>query len=372
MNSAIWRAYVAGTVIAAGLAFSVSALEEEPQLVLKGKAARVTVEVNGGSITEFRLSGSDVNPLAVDWSEVATTLFGFDLTYPWRGHFVCLDRFGFPSEQELENGMVFHGEASQVPWEVTAQPTLSDGALEAGMACRLPMAGLQVQRTMQLSEDAAVLCVHEAVTNTNALGRLYNNVQHANIQTPFLDETTILDCNAATGFLYQEPIPEDLATFQWPHIEHKGKSIDLRSQTANTDTFGVFMVVDRQAEHGWVTACSPSQGVMLGYLWSPEDYPWLLVFRMPKHGEPAWLTFEPATGYLGPNKHLVARGRVLDLPIVSYIDAGETISTDYTAFLAPIPTDYRGVEDVRFADDQIVIRERGDSDGSRDIRLKAR
>ena len=146
------------------------------------------------------------------------------------------------------------------------------------------MAGLQLQRTMRLREDSAVLSVHEAITNTNALGRLYNNVQHANIQAPFLDETVVLDCNATTGFLYQEPIPEEVDAFHWPDIEHKGKAIDLRLQTANADTFGVFLVVDEQAEHGWVTACNPSQGVMLGYLWSPEEYPWLLVFRLPKHG----------------------------------------------------------------------------------------
>ena len=153
---------------------------------------------------------------------------------------------------------------------MTTHPALNSGALEARMACRLPLAGLQLPRTMHLSEDSAVLNVHEAVTNTNGLGRLYNNVQNANIQTPFLDETTILDCNATTGFLYQEPIPEELDTFQWPHVEHMGKQIDLRLQTANTDALGVFMVVDPQAEQGWVTACTPSQGVMLGYVWSPE------------------------------------------------------------------------------------------------------
>ncbi len=366
MKNAIWRAYVGGGAILAGLALPVSALAEGEQLVLQGKEAQVTVEVNGGAITEFRMSGNDVNPLDVDWSEVATTLFGFDLIYPWRGHFVCLDRFGYPSERELENGMVFHGEASQVQWEVTAQPATGEGAVEARMACTLPMAGLELQRTMRLSEDAAVLRVHEAITNTNALGRLYNNVQHANIQAPFLDETVILDCNATTGFLYQEPIPEEVDTFRWPVIEHKGKTIDLRLQTANADTFGVFLAVDEQAEHGWVTACNPSQGLMLGYLWSPTEYPWLLVFRMPKHGQPAWLTFEPSTGYLGPNKHLVARGRVLDRSLVAYIDAGETISTDYTAFLAMIPGDYAGVEDVRYEDGEIVIRERG-SDASRDL-----
>ena len=113
MNQALLRGLI---VVVAGLAIRISALDEEPQVVLEGNTAQATVEVNGGAITEFRMVGSSANPLAVEWSEVVTTMFGFDLTYPWRGHFVCLDRFDFPSERELENGMVFHGEASQVPW----------------------------------------------------------------------------------------------------------------------------------------------------------------------------------------------------------------------------------------------------------------
>ena len=369
MRNARWTNHVICSLIVAGTALPATGLKE-PQLVLKGKAAKLTVEANGGAFTEFRLSGSDVNPLAVDWSEVATTLFGFELTYPWRGHFLCLDRFGFPSERELENGMPFHGEASQVKWEVVSEPSAAEGAISARMRCALPMAGLEVHRTMRLSEETAVLSVEEAIENTNSLGRIYNFVQHANIQRPFLDETVLLDCNATSGFLYQEPLPENLDIFQWPAFAHNGKTIDLRQQTANADTFGVFLAMDDEADYGWVTACNPGQGVMLGYLWKTEEFPWLLVFRMPKNGNPEWLTFEPTTGYLGPNKHLVARGPVLDRPLVSFIDAGETISTSYTAFLAEIPADYKGVEEVSFADGEIAIRER-QSDATRDIRLSA-
>ena len=368
----MWRRYrarVARGLVVVGTTLPVSGLAE-PQLVLEGKAAQVTVEVNGGAITEFRLSGQDVNPLAVDWSEVATTLFGFDLTYPWRGHFVCLDRFGFPTEQELVNGMPFHGEASQVKWEVLSQPAIEEGAVSAQMACKLPMTGLSLQRTMRLNEATAVLSVEEAITNNNSLGRVYNFVQHANIQAPFLDETVLLDCNATAGFMYQVPLPEKIDIFPWPTFAIKGKAIDLRHQTANADSFGVFLAVDDEADFGWVTACNPSQGLMLGYLWSPAEFPWLLVFRMPKNGQPEWLTFEPSTGYLGPNKDLVARGRVLGRPLVSFIDAGETISTSYTAFLAEIPPDYKGVDAVEYADGEIVIRER-ESDATRDLRLSA-
>ena len=344
-----------------------AAAQPASQVVLEGEAARVTVEVNGGALTEFRLSGHDANPLAVDWTEVAMEMFGFDLTYRWQGHFLCLDRFGYPSEQEQKNGMPFHGEASQVPWQVVSAPVTTAGEVVAEMMCTLPMAGFEVTRTMRLNQKTAVLEVHETVANNNPLGRLYNFVQHANIQAPFLDEAVILDCNATRGFLYEEPIPDDIEFFEWPRFAYRDNPIDLRHQTANSDTFGVFLAVDDQAEHGWVTACNPGAGLMIGYLWLPEEYPWLLVFRMPKLGQPNYVTFEPTTGYLGPFEQLVARGPVLDRPLIEFIDAGEKVSRSYTAFLAEIPKDYRGVEAVQMAAGEIVITERGAD--ARELRL---
>jgi len=102
-------------------------------------------------------------------------------------HFLCLDRWGPPSEAERLNGMFFHGEATRVRWREL-------GA--SAMGATLPMAGLEVRRTVRLSQAAAVFHVSETVTNRNKLGRIYNMVQHATIGPPFLDETTVVDSNA--------------------------------------------------------------------------------------------------------------------------------------------------------------------------------
>ena len=89
-----------------------------PSLILEGKAARLVVDLGGGSLVDFRLSGHSINPLQFDPRESA-------VLKPL-GHFLCLDRWGAPTEAEERNGMFFHGEASRVEWRVL-QETGSQG-----------------------------------------------------------------------------------------------------------------------------------------------------------------------------------------------------------------------------------------------------
>lgn len=148
-------------------------------LVLEGKAAEVVVDLSGGSIVEFQFKDQRLNPLTWTSGEPAPA-------HPM-GHFLCLDRWGAPSEAESRNGMPFHGEASHVAWRLVHHPERAGGAIQAEMAATLPLAGFAVTRRIELSEDAALLRVSESVTNTNKLGRVYNMVQHPSIAPPFLD-----------------------------------------------------------------------------------------------------------------------------------------------------------------------------------------
>ena len=68
----------------------------ESAVVLQSSAAQVTVDLKGGPFTDFRLAGSKINVLDVDWAPVVTDLLGLKLTYPWRGHFLCFDCFTDP------------------------------------------------------------------------------------------------------------------------------------------------------------------------------------------------------------------------------------------------------------------------------------
>jgi len=77
-------------------------------IVVESPAAKLLIDLGGGSIVDFHLSAGGLNPLR--W------LGPGDEKVALRpmAHFLCLDRWGQPSEAERRNGMPFHGEASRV------------------------------------------------------------------------------------------------------------------------------------------------------------------------------------------------------------------------------------------------------------------
>src|SRR5438067_2261726 len=121
---------------------------------VEGQAASLRVDLTGGVLTDFHLAGDPVNPLR------------------GMGHFLCLDRWGPPSEAEAKNGMPFHGEASKVEWRVTRPPERRSGGIEAEMLAELPLGGLQLRRLIRIPDTAAVVLVREEVTDRNRLGRI--------------------------------------------------------------------------------------------------------------------------------------------------------------------------------------------------------
>src|ERR1043166_2705420 len=123
-------------------------------LVFDGSAAKLVIDLGGGSIVDFHLSSMSLNPL--NWG-----LDGEKSKPHAMCHFLCLDRWGAPSEAEAKNGMPFHGEASNVPWRVLSVPLAKDDVIDATMSATLPLAGLEVKRQIRLSKNAPCFTVTE-------------------------------------------------------------------------------------------------------------------------------------------------------------------------------------------------------------------
>jgi len=337
-------------------------VENRPSVVLEGNAARVTVDLGGGSIVQFQITGRALNPLAWTSGEPASA-------HPM-GHFLCLDRWGPPSEAESKNGMPFHGEAAHVTWRVVRGPSRKDGEIQAELEATLPMAGFEVTRRMHLSDDAALLRVSESVSNTNKLGRVYNMVQHPSIAPPFLDETTLVDANARRGFMQSSPLPnpEQPAIF-WPHALKGSQPVNLRNLTNDAEPeVSSFTIED---EYGWVTASNAAKGLLIGYMWRTSDYPWLNIWREVVGDKPAARGLEfGTTGLHQPVGILVAKGRIFGRAIYAYIDAGQTITRSYAAFLFKIPVDYRGVERITYDSGHLTLHEQS-SGPARDLVMAA-
>lgn len=123
-------------------------------------------------------------------------------------------------------------------------------------------------------------------------------------------------------------------------------------------------------EYGWVTACNPSKGLLIGYLWKLSEYPWLNLWRNCKDGKPTARGMEfGTTGLHQPYDALIAKGKIFGHPLYEYIDAGQTVVKSYTMFLAKIPAGYPGVQDVKIRNGDIVITGQG---GAAEIVVKGK
>jgi len=140
------------------------------------------VNLKGGAYIDFHLKELPVNPIS------------------WRlGHFVCFDRWGYPSATEKANGFLIHGEAKTEMWDLLNAPHLINSRPASSIMCTLPMAGLQLTRKIELSADEPVFFVTEEIKNLNKNGRTFNIVQHVTIAPPFLDKSTLFDNNTLQG-----------------------------------------------------------------------------------------------------------------------------------------------------------------------------
>lgn len=346
--------------------WSESGMDGRKQVVLEGQCALLSVDVAGGSIVDFHLNDQKLNPLTWNYPEKGDTKPRF------MGHFICFDRWGAPSAQESKNGMPFHGEAATVEWDVLSSPAKRNGKVTAEMRCRLPIGGMELKRAITLAENTPIVTVREEITNINALGRLYNIVQHATLGPEYLDESVLVDSNAWKGFAQGEalPTPEEPALY-WPKFVYKGELSDLRNLRDNQDPNVTSFVFADSLEYGWVTAVNPVKGLLIGYTWKLSEYPWLNIWRHVEDGKPGARGLEFGTsGLHQPYDVLVAKGKIFGHPLYEYIDAGQTVTKSYTMFLSRVPEGYEGVKDVRFRNGDIVISERGD--GAKEIVVRGK
>lgn len=349
---------VVGTALIAALGISegrsADVIRGRRSLVLAGQDARLVVDLAGGSIGDFRLRGSDVNPL--NWAAPAE-----GNTQPSAfGHFLCLDRWGPPSDAEGAHGMPYHGEATHVEWSLVTEQKSGDHVTGGEMSARLPMAGLSVKRTLRLGMTGANFVVREEVRNENKLGRIFNMVQHPTLGGTFLDETTVVDCNGRKGFSQggSLPNPEEPSSY-WPQaLNQDGKSVNLRHLTSDPNPNVVSYVIDD--EFGWVTAATPGSGLLLGYLWRTREYPWVSLWRDVRNGRPAARGLEfGTTGLHQPFPILTRKGTIFGRQLFEHLDAGESRTKSYAVFLGKVPSDFTGVGGIQVEKGRLIVHERG-------------
>lgn len=325
-------------------------LLSETHRTIGNQCSSITVNSYGGALIDFHFNNEGLNPLSFKFSK-ADMPDNNKNGAPYQGHFVCAGHWGESSEAEKKTGLPNHGHFANMLWNIDGH----DVAINMSAISNLE--GLKLVRSIEIDPRHAVVAIKETVKNTNPLGRLFNIVQHPTLSQPFLDNATVVNCNAGIGFNQDYSSDPQKYAMCWPLgycPDHE--FYDLRSPDQPYDSLYSY-IVDRNSKHGWITAYSPKHQTVIGYLWNRTDYPWIHLWQNWEGDKIRYRGIEFGTaGYHQPFREMIRLPlRIFDEDVCTYLDAGETVSRKYLCFLLKVEQQFSGVKNIEIMNGVIKI-----------------
>lgn len=313
------------------------------RILIHNDTVNLSLDLNGGAITDFHLNSSGINPLSFCFSQDQMPDNNKNGA-PFQGHFLCLGRWGEPSSGEKNAGVPFHGQFAAIPWEIN---TLRKNEL-IGMQAQSLLEGLTINRRIYLDQSNPLYLVKEKVANLNPLGRLFSMVQHPSLATPFLDNNIMVNCNATFGFdqIHYKEIQTHL--LKWATLYNPlTNSNPVYTTDAREDIVRSYIVAE-QSTYGWITAYSPSTNTLLGYLWPRKDYPWIHIWEHVEDGNLIYMGLEFGdTAIHQPfHKILATTTTLFGENTFGRIDSGELIEKQFVSFITEPPQNFSGINNI--------------------------
>ena len=103
----------------------------------------------------------------------------------------------------------------------------------------------------------------------------------------------------------------------------------------------VAILLNRKLEYAWATAANPRLGVLIGYVWPREVFPWLGIWEenMVRTHKP-WSSKELTRGlefgnspFPLPKREAVELRELFGAPTYRWLDAGSEVHVKYLAFV---------------------------------------
>jgi len=335
-------------------------------LHLKNANAQLSIDLQGGAIVDFHMFAKKINPFT--WKVTTEQMPANNKPGAlFQGHFLCLGRWGAPTEGEMKAGVPHNGQAARDLWKLESAQKVGF----AKMTAKAPLDGISVERTIQMDDKSAAYKVTEKVKNTTIIGRLFNIVQHATIGAPFLDSTTLIDSNAKEGFLQTMCYPNPAAyEFVFPHAYRDSTKAALNLRTSyNKDSYvSTHIFAD---SIGWIVAATPNKRLLVGYLWKTKDYPWLNLWQQWVDGKLWAKGLEFGTTGVGKSYQelLAVDTRFHGRSSFFFLDATETVTKSYISFEIEIPADFTGVENLKFNDSTLEIETKSNTGNRKTVKL---
>ena len=260
------------TLLRSALPFAITVLlvaqtadfDGRPAVVLRNDKIELTVLTRGATLANLVLR-DDSEKLSPYWNTDRALKPNGPPPSPLAGsigHFLCLDGFGAPSDEEAEAGIPFHGEASKQQFE-----TVTGTAATIKLKARLPLAQEDITRTITLVDGENVVYVNTEVENLLAIDHLISWAEHATTGPPFLlPGQTIIDIPATkcrvrpqkAGSTGKLAYGKD---FVWPMGPlTKGGTVNLTTVPANETSLESRLLHHRPCPHLWLHhGASPRQ-----------------------------------------------------------------------------------------------------------------
>lgn len=286
------------------------------------------------------------------------------------GHFVCVDGFGPPSDDERAAGLPMHGEANQVPWDLVARAR--DGATTTlAFRAELPLVHEVLRRTYRMVDGENVLYVDSALDSELAFDRPVNWGEHATIGPPFLAlATTSVEMSATQAMTRSHASqsaapPHRLASFvpfTWPMAPAiDGGLIDVRPAPLVAPVGDhTTSLMDPARRLVFVTAVNAERRLVLGYVFRGAEYPWTQLWEYyPVNGRLARGLEFAMQPFDMPRREIAEMATLLGVPTYRWLPARSTVRTSFLLFYARLPDGMQRVDDVTLEDGRLRIVDRG-------------
>ena len=342
-----------------------------------GHIASFSFTPNSGHQTENVIWESpwlSADPLTPEHDELSAQYGGRptgNFLASYTGHSLCLDCFGPPSDLEASLGVTLHGEAAVAAW------ICENDSAHGGLIVRaeLPITGLQVQRKIQIAAGESVVRVEEQVRNLRDTAREIQWQQHAVLGDPLVNAgSSSIAASVGHGRTwplgYDGPclVPPD-TPFDWPYIDTQAHGRrDLRRPFMPPN--GGYIVAVQHIpgrEIGFVSALNGELGLVFGYCFRSEDFPWLAVWHenrardhAPWNGKTRAYGLEFGTTPWPVGKEEMARRRSSFEGLIDRtVPPHSKLNASWLMFLAEVPKTWREIQDVTVGEDRITLREAG-------------
>lgn len=356
------------------LAQTTPAVEERtvygrPVLLVANDKLEVAVVKQGGSMLRLVIQGDPEglspfgNPEMVPEVPEDRKLQGSMV-----GHFVCVDGFGSPSEEESAAGLAMHGEAYLQPWELVASEKQGTTTTVA-FTVDLPLLEETFTRVLRMVDGESVIYVDSELESKTAFDRTVNWGEHPYLFPPFLEaENTVVDMSGTQARTRSYPgraggrrMPfAQGQDFTWPMAPGvDGELLDLRAAPAGTTWMGhTTTLMDPARPLAYVTALNTARRYLLGYMFRREDFPWIQNFM--RYTADGWMGrgLEFATQPFDlPRREMVELNRMFDTPVYRWLPAKSKIASRFLLFYVRSPEGMSRVDDVRLEDGKIIVED---------------